>query len=371
MSLLNLENEIIKKENIDKFLKISSKEIKKNNEYIFIKNIKISQGVFFTNIYILSSIFLTIINRKIFQKYKFTFNFTFLFIQQFFSCIAFNLIFKYSRIFKSQIRDISFKDFKILKYYYIFFTFLFDINNIFLYIGNQLVTNTAMFLMLRKFLLVFTYLYDFFINKKNLNSYILLSVLLNIFGSIISGLDDVTFDLKGYFLVFISNLISLFYSQISEKFKKRNGVPNLKLLIYNSYLNIPILLIFIFLKGEYKELRIYFNTYSKNNFGFYIRILASCLISVIMNCSNFICNEKISSLYTQLFGNFKDIIITFLSLITLKDFVPTIKTFVGFFLSTFGSILFSIQTILKSIRIKNLNYKKNNFYKANKKIINI
>ncbi len=55
-----------------------------------------------------------------------------------------------------------------------------------------------------------------------------------------------------------------------------------------------------------------------------------------MNCSNFICNEKISSLYTQLFGNFKDIIIT------LKDFVPTIKTFIGIFLSTLGSMRFSI-----------------------------
>ena len=368
MSLLNLENEGLNKTNNDKFLKLSSKKIKINNEYIFFKNFKISQGVFFTNIYIISSIVLTIINRKIFQKYKFTFNFTFLFFQQFFSCIAFNLIFKYSTLFKSQIRDISYKDFKILKYYYIFFAFLFDINHIFLYIGNQLVTNTAMFLMLRKFLLVFTYLYDFFINKKNLYSYILLSVLLNIFGSIISGLDDVTFDVKGYIIVFICNLISLFYSQISEKFKKTNGVSNLKLLIYNSYLNIPILLIFIFLKGEHKELKIYFKTYIYN-FGLYIRIFASCFICVIMNCSNFICNEKISSLYTQLFGNFKDIAITFLSLITLKDFIPTKKTFFGFFLSSLGSMLFSIQTIF-NYKIKNY-YKKSNLYKTNKKITNI
>ena len=164
MSIIN-EIESLNKKKINIY-KLSSKEIKTNNNYIIIKNFKISQNIFFSYLYLTSSIFLTIINRKLFQKYKFTFNYFFLFIQQLFSCISFNLIFKYSIKFKNQIQDISLKDFLILKFYYIFFAFLFDLNCIFLNISNQLITNTAMFLMLRKFLLVFTYIYDIFLIKK-------------------------------------------------------------------------------------------------------------------------------------------------------------------------------------------------------------
>lgn len=45
---------------------------------------------------------------------------------------------------------------------------------------------------------------------------------------------------------------------MTETFKKNTGVPNLKLLIYNSYLSSPFSFTLIFVTGEYKRLINYF-----------------------------------------------------------------------------------------------------------------
>ena len=40
----------------------------------------------------------------------------------------------------------------------------------------------------------------------------------------------------------VSNFINVAYNKFTESFKRRTGVPNLKLLVYNSYIAGPILL---------------------------------------------------------------------------------------------------------------------------------
>ncbi len=80
-------------------------------------------------------------------------------------------------------------------------------------------------------------------------------------------------------------------------------------------------------------------------------VLFNCLLCSILNSTLFISNEKNSSLFTQLLGNCKDILISFSSLIILKDFKPTFKTIAGLIISTSGAILFSMKSLLESIII--------------------
>ncbi len=335
-------------EKLKKNEKNSSEETK---NYMKFGKIEISVGMVFTYIYIFSSIILTILNRFLYQKYNFKFNFTLMFMQQSVCCVLFYLGSKYSKNFQKEAGEISFSDFSKLFGQYAFFSLLFGLNILSSFYGNQLVVNTAMFLILRKFLAVMTYMYDIFIDHKILDSYFSISIFFITVGSIISGLDDFTFDLIGYFVVFINNFLSVIYSKVSEKFRKRNGISNIKLLIYNSFLITPFLLILIVISGEGNRLLLYLEKNKDNNLlGLYLGLLSSCILCLILNSSYFFSNEKNSSLFTQLFGNCRDILVTGLSMITLRDFVPTFKTIFGLILSTFGALFFSMKSMFKNMK---------------------
>jgi hypothetical protein len=259
-------------------------------------------------LYLTTSILLNIVNRVIYQKYNFKFNFTLLFIQQFFCTIFFKIISTKSKSFKEKVGEISFQKFKDKKFSYLFFCFLFILNFLSSFIGNQLV-NTAMFLVLRKFLTVMNFMYDLFINQKNLPSYFSYSVIFIFLGSFMTGYNDLTSETIGYFIVFLNNIFSVLYGQMSDSFKKKEGISNLNLLVYNSYISTPILFCTIFISGEYSKLHEY-NGYSSD---FFFWILLSSLMAVILNSSYFLSNEINSSLFSQLISNSKvNIIVLFL-----------------------------------------------------------
>ena len=56
-------------------------------------------------------------------------------------------------------------------------------------------------------------------------------------GSIISGLDSFSRDYIGICITMASNIANVAYNKFTEIFRKRTGVPNLQLLVYNSYLS--------------------------------------------------------------------------------------------------------------------------------------
>jgi hypothetical protein len=196
--------------------------------------------------------------------------------------------------------DISFNDFKKNKGQYVFFCIIFIVNYLSSFIGNQKV-NTAMFLVLRKFLTVMNYLYDTYINKKALPNYFTQSVTFICIGSLMTGYGDLTSEGIGYLIVFFNNSLSVFYAQMTDSFSKKNGVSNLKLLMYNGYLATPLLFLGIFLSGEYKSLL----AYDGFCFGLCFWLFLSLLLTIVLNSSYFLSNEKNSSLFTQLLSNCK------------------------------------------------------------------
>lgn len=320
--------------------------------YIKVFCFNISYGVMFTYIYLLTSISLTLLNRMLYHKFNFKFNFTLLFLQQVVNLFFFTFIATKSKSFTSQAGEISFNDFLKLKYYYLIFSFIFTINCLSSFIGNQLVTNTAMFLTLRKLCTIMNYLYDLFINKKTLPSYFPLSVIMLTFGTIFTGYDDLSSDKVGYVVVLINNILSVAYGQITDQFKKKTGVTNLKLLIYNSYISTPFLFMGMILKGEVNGIKLYINDDNKDEM-FLIKVClligTSCLFGMILNSSYFISNEKNSSLFTQMVSNCKDIFLSLLSLGVLKDFKLTKTTGLGLLFSSGGAFVFSAKSIKENI----------------------
>ena len=134
-------------------------------------------------------------------------------------------------------------------------------------------------------------------------------------------------------------------------------MTNLKLLVYNSFLSTPLLLIYIFINGEFFRLINYFNEEHDFNYLYLIFFLIiSCSIVMVTNASFFISNEKNTSLFTQLVSDTKYIVITFISYVVLQSFVFTWKNITGLFLSTLAAIIITINSLYNNIKFNKEKY---------------
>ena len=264
-----------------------------------------------------------------------------------------------SESFKKTLGELSFEDFFKLKYKYIGYSIFFLILNLLGYLGYQIVTNIPMYVNLRKLVTAMTFIYQYFFKKKKISKINIIVVILLTIGAILSGIDDYTTDIIGYLVIFIINIMSVMNLEISENFKKQNGISNIKLLAYNSFILPPILILYIFLFGEFNHLVKYFK--EKHNFsyfGLFFNLFLSCSIRIIDSISFFISNEKIQSLLTQILSDTKYIIVTLLSYFILKTFSFTWKNGLGLAISTLGAVIITINSMYENIEIANLNDKK-------------
>ena len=338
-----------------KISSIQSKSIEKK-KYVNLFICHLSVGIVFTYIFIICSITINIVNRIIFWKYKFKFNFTLILLQQIFCMIFFSICSKYSKIFITQTGGVSMSDFWKLKYQYIGYSIFFILKTLNSLLGYQLVTNIPMYVNLRKFLTAMTFIYQYFFKKKKISNINILVVILLTLGAFLTGIDDYSTDYKGYAMVFLKNMFNLINLEISENFKQKNGVTNLKLLVYNSFLSTPLLFITIFINGEFFKVINYFQEEHDFHYKYLIIYLfLSCSIVMITNASFFISNEKNTSLFTQLVSDTKYIVITFISYFVLKSFAITWKNMTGIIISTIAAIIITINSLYNNIKInKNL-----------------
>ena len=313
-------------------------------------------GLAFTYLYIFSAAMLNVVNRILFQNYKFLFNFTLIFLQQLTSLIIFTLGTS-NKNFKNKLGELSIQDFSKYKCFYISFSIIFIANTFFNFYGNQLVKNVSMFLSLKKLTLVMLFFIDFFYGKKKLSCITITCIFLIAGGSILVGLDSFSNDYFGYIVVFFNNVTAISYSKYTEVFKKRTKVSNLKLLVYNNYLNMPILILCIFVSGEAKKLYVYFT--SENNgsegtlYGLALYVSISCVFCAVLTASFFISNEKNSSLLTNLLTNTK----TIFTSVTLYLFDKaknklSIPIFVGLGMGTLGAIFINAESLFYNLTLK-------------------
>ena len=342
--------------NIENAFKIQQEK----KTYLNLYFCRISYGIIYTYMFIGASMAINIVNRVIFLQYKFKFNFTLILLHQIFCICFFMTLSITSSSFKKMAGKISFSDFLLFKYQYMLYSLFFIFKTVVAFLGYQLVVNIPMYVSLRKLLTGMTFVYQYFFKKKKISRLNILEVILLTAGAILTGLDDYSTDIRGYIAVFLKNTTGLINLEVSENFKKKNGVTNLKLLIYNSFLVIPILIVTIFISGEFSRLKIYFNV--KHNFYYYhlcIQLFFSCLIEFTTNTSFFMSNEKNSSLFTQLLSDTKYIFITILSYKVLKTFKFTWKNILGVGITTLAGIIITVNSLYNNIQIKKNTDKKN------------
>ena len=315
---------------------------------------KLSLNILYSLTYVTVAVFLNIVNRLVFYKYHFNqYNYTFMLLQQLFCIVFFFIVSHNSQTFKSKAGEITFQDFWTRKWYYFSFATVFMLNTIVIFIGTQMIINASMFQTLRKLVLVKVYLLDLFFGKKKITCFTSICVFMVSIGSVLAGVDTFSRDYLGIALTMVSNFINVAYNKFTELFRKKTGVPNLKLLVYNSYISGPALLVLILATGEYKRLIQYFteekylgeNQQEGSFYGFIIMLFISCTLCIILNSSFFMSNESNSSLFTQLMANTKDLFTCILSRFMLAGNKFTVNIVSGLVISTIGAMMFSMKSI--------------------------
>jgi hypothetical protein len=214
-----------------------------------------------------------------------------------------------------------------------------------------------MFQTLRKLVLVIVYFIDLFWGIKKITPFTSLCVFLVTFGGLLTGIDTFSRDYIGIAITMLSNLVNVAYNKFTELFRRKTGVSNLKLLVYNSYLAGPILFTFIFITGEYKGLILFFTEekYLSNDktegsfFGFAFSTFLCCTLVIVLNSSFFMSNEKNTSLFTILLSHTKDLFTSILSYFFLAGNEFTIKIALGLIISTTGGVMYSSKSICDNL----------------------
>ena len=289
----------------------------------------LSLNIIYTICYVTAAVLLNIVNRVVFYKYHFNqYNFTFMLLQQIFCIVFFYIVSHKSKTFVDQAGRITWEDFLALKWYYISFSIVFMVNTIVIFYGTQLIINASMFQTLRKLVLVKVYFIDLCYGYKRITLFTSICVFMVTIGSVLAG-------------------------KFTESFKRRTGVPNLKLLVYNSYIAGPVLFAMIFLTGEYKKLIEYFVEEKYYNddktegslIGFLCITFISCSLVIILNSSFFMSNEKNSSMFTILLANTKDLFTCILARFVLEGNKFTVNVVLGLTISTIGAVMFSSKSL--------------------------
>ena len=316
---------------------------------------KLSLNIIYALSYVSAAVFLNVINRVIFYSYHFNkYNFTFMLLQQLFCIVFFFTLSQKSETFKSKAGEISINNFLTLKYYYFSFGIVFILNALVTIIGTQMIVNAAMFQTLRKLTLVKVYIFDLFFGYKKISTFVSICVILVTVGGLLSGIDTFSRDYIGITITMVGNMITVAYNKLTESFRRRTGVPNIKLLVYNCYLAGPVLFLLIFITGEYKRLILYFKEEGYKNvenetensfYGFFFSVFFSCSLVIALNCGFFMSNEKNSSLFTILLANTKDIFTSILSYFMLAGNKFTVNIALGLIISTAGAAMFSLKSI--------------------------
>ena len=320
---------------------------KNNNKYLNLYICHLNLGLIFAYIYIIASSLSSIITRILFHYYQFKFNFALFFLEQSICTIIFTFI-------KKEVK-FEFQSFLKYAYFYISFSAIYILNVLSVFYGHQLVINVSMYFSLKKLTPLMLFFIDCFVGKKKISLITILSIFLLVGGSIIVAKDSFTKDYLGCGIVLISNILTITYSKLTEIYHSVTGQTNIKLLIYNNYLTLPVLFLGIFLTGEHRRIYKYFS-YEKNNgsegtfmgLGFYLFLYG--IVCSVLTSSFFISNEKNSSLITKLISNTRAIFVTVaLHIFDKNKNKLNLTIFFWLILAIIGSILINIESICKNI----------------------
>lgn len=254
--------------------------------------------------YAASSVCILIFNKIVLSGYRFNFPIIMTFFHMVI-CVVLLALFR-------RLRLLSYTSFDSALAYKALPLSLCFVGNIVIGMMALKLTNIPMFATLRRLTVLMVIIHEYLLLRKRQSLVVVLAVVIMVLGSLIGGWGDLQFDLLGYCMVILNNIVTALYLVWVKKALSETRLHNdtFGLMYYNSLLAIPFLIVFGFVAGEWQRLPDFPHLMSP---GFQISFTISALMSFALNYSIFWCTQANSALTTSVTGQVKNVLSSFVS----------------------------------------------------------
>ena len=171
---------------------------------------------------------------------------------------------------------------------------------------------------------------------------ILLSVVLVVVGCVIAGYGDLSFDAAGYAFAFMSASFQATYLILVEHTGSEKGIGSAELLLYNSVLSLPFLLIVATATGELGQIGEAYRAAIAASASFPLLLVLCSVMGCLLNYSIFLCTMNNSALTTTIVGVLKGVLSTLLGFFLLGGVKFNWLNVVGICMNTCGGVIYTI-----------------------------
>ncbi|KAF6036202.1 hypothetical protein EB796_005495 [Bugula neritina] len=211
------------------------------------------------------------------------------------------------------------------------------LGNIICGLGGTKRLNLPMFTVLRRFSILMTMFLEYFLLGKSRSLSMQFTVYMMVFGAMFAAWYDMTFNLPGYVMVFISDIATALNGVYTMKKLQGTNLGKYGILFYNSlFMVIPTGILVFYTDGFSLALHAPWE-----NFLFTGQFVIACVMGFILNYSVVLCTQYNSALTTTIVGVMKNIFITYLGMFIGGDYVFSMMNFIGLNISAAASVIYT------------------------------
>uniref|UniRef100_A0A7S1EPJ3 Sugar phosphate transporter domain-containing protein n=1 Tax=Timspurckia oligopyrenoides TaxID=708627 RepID=A0A7S1EPJ3_9RHOD len=285
--------------------------------------------------YVSLSTLLTVVNKSLFAQYDFP-NPTLLFYLQSITTLIIALCLYLSKVWNG-LEEYDLDKAAFIKY-------IVPLNGAFLMmvwpgLASMQFTSLIMFNTLRKTSVVIVLILEWIVLKRKAPPGIIFSVGLLVFGVIIAATGDLAFDMKGYFLVALTNIGTSSYLILIKRTKEYSDITSFTLLIINTMITTPVVMLFVLFNNQFSVLNEWLKSASLNAV---LVLSCSCILAVGINHAIYVNTSKNSPLTQAVCAQLKDVFLLVASYFVFDQKHITVKSTIGVFTSLTGSAMYAV-----------------------------
>jgi len=196
----------------------------------------------------------------------------------------------------------------------------------------------AMYTTLRRTTAAFTMLAEFCLTRRQEPARVMFSVLIMVLGAVVAGASDLSYDFRGYALVFASNISTALYLATISRLGKKVSMNNFGLMWCNGVICTPILLIIAMVSGEIRSAAAFEDL---NSLRFQIVLVGSCMLAFVLNYTIFLNTSMNSALTQTVCGNLKDVAVIVVGFRSFGEVAVNLFNILGIGLGISGSVMYA------------------------------
>lgn len=290
---------------------------------------RVSSALFYS----ISSIAIMVINKVVLTTYRFP-SPNLLALLQLFLTVIILLASKWAGL-------VSFPDIELSSIRKIFPLPLLFLGNLTTGLSSTKSLNLPMLTVLRRFSIVMTMILELYILRKHPSLAVQFSVFLMVIGAIVAAMYDLTFDLNGYIVVFLNDAFTAANGVFMKQKLDAKDLGAIGVMFYNSLVCLPLMVVVCLAENKVPEV---LEMGLVSDSTFMSLLILSGALGCLVAYSTVLCTQNNSALTTTVVGCLKNIVTSYIGMVTGGDYVFNAMNFLGLNISIVGSVVYSAVT---------------------------